>query len=278
MNSDYLLSKLLTLAILTLGFFLLSPNEKKHIEQYTDPHTAVFIDAKAFPVLEGEDRENMLRYGQQCGEFVCYSPQDFVDAYNKFEEDLGFSFLSKYIFNDAEADHYIRILAESRGYQPRSFADESRLVSFEGHLTQPEVRDAYIAMRNEMLQEDIRLHFVSGYRSSTDQRRIFNGKLKNIDLHAVPSGNYDAEIDKALVVSAIPAYSKHHSGYAVDFACGNDYLVYEFVETECYLWMSKNNFENTKRYGFIPSYPYGVEKQGPNPEPWEFVWVGVERL
>ncbi len=25
----------------------------------------------------------------------------------------------------------------------------------------------------------------------------------------------------------------------------------------------------------MPSYPDDVEDQGPNPEPWEFVWVGT---
>ena len=73
-------------------------------------------------------------------------------------------------------------------------------------------------------------------------------------------------------------HKKHHSGFAVDFGCGNDYLVYEFASTDCYAWMSKNNFENTKKHGFIPSYPTDAANQGPDPEPWEFVWVPVERI
>src|SRR5690606_25521512 len=36
------------------------------------------------------------------------------------------------------------------------------------------------------------------------------------------------------------------------------------------------NYANAKRFGFIPSYPPDGGKQGPEPEPWEFVWVGVE--
>jgi len=33
-----------------------------------------------------------------------------------------------------------------------------------------------------------------------------------------------------------------------------------------------------KRFGFIPSYPENSGKQGPEPEPWEYVWVGEDVL
>ena len=39
-----------------------------------------------------------------------------------------------------------------------------------------------------------------------------------------------------------------------------------------------DNFYNAKRFGFIPSYPDDLNAQGPNPEPWEFVWVGVDLI
>ncbi len=133
-------------------------------------------------------------------------------------------------------------------------------------------------MRNEMKKNNISLHFVSGYRGADLQKNIFLRKLGNIDTSKILSGLYDKKIDKVLTRSSIPGYSKHHSGYTVDFGCGNDYLVYSFAKTDCYKWMSENNFENTKRFGFIPSYPEGVGRQGPEPEPWEFVWVGVKNI
>ena len=92
------------------------------------------------------------------------------------------------------------------------------------------------------------------------------------------TGIYDEKINEVLTVSSIPGYSKHHSGYAADFGCGNDYLVYSFAETECYEWLSADNFKNSRMYGFIPSYPNNGGVQGPDPEPWEFVWVGSELL
>lgn len=237
------------------------------IHPVVDKHNNVEL-----PQHEEGDVNNM------CGTFPCYTPLEFLELYNHFERSGTLSFLTKYIYNIPEVDSYIKAKAEARGYQQRGFADETELISFEGTKTRPEVKNAYINMRNEMLEEGIRLHFVSAYRSSTHQRRIFTNKINIANPRDILTGAHDAKIDEILIVSSIPGYSKHHSGYAVDFGCGNDYLVYSFNETECYAWLSENNFENAKRFGFIPSYPEGVESQGPNPEPWEYVWVGSDYI
>lgn len=215
-----------------------------------------------------------------CGDYHCFEGDEFIEHYNNFERSQLSSPKSadSVIYGDKSVDLYIKNVAISRGYIPRYFAKESSLVSFNSLRTLPQVRDHYKLMRNEMLELGIKLHFVSGYRSAASQRSIFKRKFGVSDIQNIPLGKYDAELDTVLAVSAIPGYSKHHSGYAVDFGCGNDYLVYRFAETECYEWMSANNFENAKRFGFIPSYPNGVQYQGPNPEPWEFVWVGEETL
>lgn len=213
-----------------------------------------------------------------CGAFYCYTSQEFLDIYNEFEAGSDDPKLPKYIYNNKTADDYLKNIAESLGYQKRIFADENELVTFENVITRVEVRDSYKKMRDEMKGRGILLHFVSGYRNSTSQRSIFKRKVAIKGIENIPTGLYDPEIYKTLAVSALPGYSKHHSGYAVDFGCGNKYLVYAFAETSCYEWMSANNFENAKRFGFIPSYPEGVENQGPNPEPWEFVWVGTKNL
>ncbi len=213
-----------------------------------------------------------------CGDFVCFSGDEFVDLYNRFEQAAGMDSFAQSIFGDQEIDLYLENAAVRRGYQRRGFADSSDLISYYSLQTRREVRDAYISLRNEMSEEGIQLHFVSGYRSADSQRSIFLSKFNPADVSLIISGVYDQELDDVLALSALPGYSKHHSGYAVDFGCGNDYLVYAFAETECYSYLSANNFENAKRFGFIPSYPEGVQGQGPNPEPWEYVWVGRENI
>jgi LAS superfamily LD-carboxypeptidase LdcB len=42
--------------------------------------------------------------------------------------------------------------------------------------------------------------------------------------------------------------------------------------------MSKDNYLQAKKYGWIPSYPEGAQQQGPEPEAWEYVWVGTASL
>jgi len=222
--------------------------------------------------------EEVVIKDKKCGEFPCYTSDEFVQVYENFEKESGLPILPKYIYNNKKADEHIRQLAEKRGYKKRVFADETKLVSFGKYRTQPALLKNYRAMRDAMKKEGISLHFVSGYRSSSHQRRIFKNKMGNINVGRIQYGDYDEKINRALEISAIPGYSKHHSGYAVDFGCGNDYLVYSFNTTKCYEWLTKNNFENAKRFGFIPSYPKGVTKQGPNPESWEFLWVGRDRI
>ena len=89
----------------------------------------------------------------------------------------------------------------------------------------------------------------------------------------------DEIIDRMLQTSTIPGFSKHHTGYTLDITdltSGMDFT--EFAQTEGFKWISANNYLNAKRFGFIISYPEGVTNQGPEPEAWEYVWVGVEVL
>jgi hypothetical protein len=190
----------------------------------------------------------------RCGDFYCLSGAEFIEIYQNKEDVSNVTPQELPITSDPDVDTYIRTFAESLGYQQRGFVSLEELTVFNTLLIRSEVSDAYRSLRNDMSRDNIDLHLVSSFRS-------FEHQLKDV-----------------LARSAPPGYSKHHTGYAVDFACGDEYLVFEFADTECYQWMSENNFEGVKQHGFIPSYPEGVKYQGPQPEPWEYVWVGVEML
>lgn len=214
-----------------------------------------------------------------CHPYTCFTPKGFVDAYNDFEATRAdLEWKNKYILNHYDVDLRISDIAKSRGYQKRPFALEENIVPFRGKSTRPELRDAYLELESEMKELGMKLYFASGYRSSTTQREIFRSKLGRLSYKKITEGFFDKEVDNVLKISALPAYSKHHSGYAVDFGCGNERLVFSFVETPCYAYLAENNFHNAKRFGFIPSYPSGAGLIGPDPEPWEFVWVGEENL
>lgn len=178
-----------------------------------------------------------------------------------------------FITNDAAVDAYLQQKAEARGYQLRYQANESRLIALQGKRLQPEAAERLQALQAAAKKEGMNITFVSGYRSIADQRRIVVNKLGTFNREDLLAGKLDAQIESILVVSSLPGYSKHHTGYTVDLACGNTDLSNAFMQTKCYEWLSQDNFKNARAYNFIPSYPVGVERQGPDPESWEFVWV-----
>jgi LAS superfamily LD-carboxypeptidase LdcB len=136
---------------------------------------------------------------------------------------------------------------------------------------------AWNELQSEAAQAGYSMSIVSAYRSVEDQRVLFLSRLNEAGASIVDviNGTADELITSVLVTSSIPGYSKHHTGYTLDLACAG-YAFEQFRDSPCYVWMSENNYENAKRFGFIPSYPADADLQGPDPEAWEYVWVGLE--
>ncbi len=192
------------------------------------------------------------------------------------------------ITGDAAADGRVRELAEARGYRLRPVAEEGGLTG-EGRLQlQREAWDAWQRLTEAAAAEGIRLGMVSGFRSVERQRAIFLGYLREEGLRErgrsfteaeIASGAADGAIERVLKTSSVPGYSKHHTGYALDITdLGSGLSFVEFGRTAGYRWISADNYLNAKRCGFIPSYPQGASRAGPDPEPWELVWVGEAHL
>jgi D-alanyl-D-alanine carboxypeptidase len=177
------------------------------------------------------------------------------------------------VTGDPAADARIRTLAEARGYQRRPTAI-GPLVAVDVTLAHPTVAAAFGALRDEAASEGIDLRAVSGFRSTEHQRENF---LR--ELHApaadVAAGLADAEVDAALAWVAPPGYSKHETGFALDLVEGEGTLA-DFEGTAAARWLAADGYERPRRHGFVPSYPPGGGRQGPEPEPWEYVHVGVE--
>lgn len=223
--------------------------------------------------LTQQSNETLKKIQEQrarCGAFLCYSGLEFQNLYNTYidQESLVYETTDK-ITGDDFTDILLRMYAQERGYVKRSFIDESRLVEYNTLMILPEMRDAYISLRNRASRNGVDIHLVSAYRSYEDQRRLFVDQLENIDVSSV-----NDELKTVFERTAPPGYSKHHQGFAVDFACGDDYEVFDFENTPCYQWLSENNYEHAKSFGFIPSYPGDILLQGPEPEAWEYLYVG----
>ena len=172
------------------------------------------------------------------------------------------------ITGNAAVDERIREAAEARGYVRRPIATVG-LVSVDGRELQAPAAEAWTAMKAVAGAEGISLMLTSAHRDLAEQRALFRGRLGG--------ATSDAAIDAALRTSAPPGYSKHHSGYAIDVGQAGA-LDVGFVNTAAYRWLSERDFARAKLFGFIPSYPSGGEDMGPDPEAWEFVWIGPGRV
>lgn len=204
-------------------------------------------------------------------EFPTYSGDEFKALYDyAVEHTLGNlqpSTARQEVTGDEELDRRIWEIAFERGYVMRPEAGPG-ITSADGVSMQPEAAAAWLELKAAARAAGHGFVVSSAYRSPASQRTQFNSKLR---------GNSDDAIDAALTWYSIPGTSKHHGGYALDFRYA-DGTFGDFRETPDYAWLAADNFYNAKRFGFIPSYPDDVSDQGPNPEPWEFVWVGVDLI
>lgn len=218
---------------------------------------------------------------KKTGALKTFTGQEFRDLYNNFAYPN-----TEYISEDTvitgtkEIDKHIQDLAIKRGYVRRSapVADTFNTVQPDIKLQQ-RAAQPWLDLKAAATKEGLDLNLTAAYRSSVDQRTIFLSVLSayNINKTRIPEGIYDAQITQALSVTAIPGYSRHHTGYTIDIGCGNQREA-SFEFTVCFKWLKADNYRNAKTYGWIPSYPEGAGLQGPEPEAWEYVWVGTDAV
>jgi len=167
------------------------------------------------------------------------------------------------ITGDEEIDNQIRDLAEARGYQRRP-SPSGPLVDVDGQQLQPAAALAWEALKHAANEAGHSLRLVSGYRSVSMQVGTFLSGAGGIAL---------ADYEARLAWSAPPGYSKHHTGYVIDLALpGQSHN--DFGRSAAYQWLVADNYRVLKNFGFVPSYPPGGPAQGPNPETWEYTFVG----
>ncbi len=215
------------------------------------------------------------------GVLRTFTPEQFRDLYNNFAyPNTARIDEASPITGNAEADERIRAVAISRGYQLRSAPVTNTFQDVgEGYLLQQRSAQPWLDMKAAAKSDGINLGLTAAYRSADAQRDIFIGRLNalGISYNSLATGGYDAQISQILSMTAIPGYSRHHTGYTIDISCENQ-PASTFENTTCFEWLKAENYKNAKRFGWIPSYPEGTSKQGPEPESWEYVWVGTETL
>lgn len=188
------------------------------------------------------------------------------------------------ITGNEQADRRIRQLAEERGYRMTSIPVHALVRTQEDatansdDLLQPLAYQGWISLKEAALKEGIPLVLYSGYRSPEFQRDIFLERLliNGATPERIAAGQADAAVRATLEMTAVPGYSRHHSGYTADFRCDDGSA--NFGSSKCFTWLNEDNYRRSKEHGWIPSYPEEAEEQGPEPEPWEYIWVGRDAL
>ncbi|MFP4514530.1 MAG: D-alanyl-D-alanine carboxypeptidase family protein [Parcubacteria group bacterium] len=221
-------------------------------------------------------------------DYKVFSSSDFVDLYESLSLPNTTELESSpAIYFDQEADSRIVSIARDMDYKLQAVAS-TELELIKGEYLQVSAKNHFISLREAARREGYNLDIVSGYRSVEEQRNIFRYEMekrmqekygRELDTDEIASGKADEIIRNILESRSIPGFSKHHSGYSVDLVDTNsNYSFTDFGKSRAYDWISKNNFFNAKRFGFIPNYPPGADDIGPKPEPWEYVYVGEKRL
>jgi D-alanyl-D-alanine carboxypeptidase len=113
------------------------------------------------------------------------------------------------------------------------------------------------AMRDTAGREGVVLDVISAFRSFDYQRQIIARKLAAGQL-----------IGQILRVSALPGFSEHHTGRALDIGTpGCPPLTEAFEQTAAYRWLT----QHAPSFGFRLSYPRG-NPHGVSFEPWHWVF------
>ena len=130
-------------------------------------------------------------------------------------------------------------------------------------LCAPEAREALEALFSAALEDGYTLSAVSGYRSYSAQKLIYNRKVEE-------RGEASASLS-----SAPPGKSEHQLGLAMDVSCASiDYRLNKiFADTDEGKWL----YAHCAEYGFIIRYKTEWTKiTGYKGEPWHIRYVGVE--
>jgi LAS superfamily LD-carboxypeptidase LdcB len=140
-------------------------------------------------------------------------------------------------------------------------------------LLQPKAHYAWLTLKQLADKDKVKLVPISGYRTIELQRSLFSWQLQQSKVTAddVAAGK-TAGLNTAVTATAPPGYSRHHTGYTLDFSCGAGTSA-AFKASACYKWLSGDNFAKAKQAGWVPSY-FAGGKGAADYWPYEFIWVG----
>lgn len=121
----------------------------------------------------------------------------------------------------------------------------------------PETLSHWLAMTSAAQQDGIELQLISAFRSVDYQCQLVRRKALT-----------GQTLDDIFRVSAIPGFSEHHTGRALDITCpGSEPLEECFEHTDAFAWLHANAL----RFKFFMSYPRN-NTAGIIYEPWHWTF------
>lgn len=125
----------------------------------------------------------------------------------------------------------------------------------------PAAAEAWQSMKAAALEDGVTLYLVSAFRSVERQCELIQAKLERGE-----------KVEAILEVLAVPGYSEHHTGRAIDLLTpGARPLDEAFEQTPAFEWLTSS----AQKFGFYLSYPRG-NRSGYYYEPWHWCYHGEE--
>lgn len=140
------------------------------------------------------------------------------------------------------------------------------------YLIDKKIKCELLNMFEDSKKCNANISIFSGYRDIKKQIRLVNNSIKK-----KINNRYSIKDARNLCFEtlAIPGFSEHHTGLAIDVYSNNDnsFDNTNFENTFAYNWLINNSY----KYGFILRYPKGKEHiTNISFEPWHFRYVGKE--
>ncbi|MDR1067237.1 MAG: D-alanyl-D-alanine carboxypeptidase family protein [Clostridiales bacterium] len=167
---------------------------------------------------------------------------------------LSADFYSDINLSDAQRP----LLVNKYNKLPDNYKPPELVEVLNGKLATPETRDAFLTMRENALENGLKLSVASAYRDFERQRYLYSQAIKQ----------YGPET--ADTRSARPGHSEHQTGRALDLI-GSFGDMANFEKTPECEWIKSHAYE----YGFIMRYGNDVQDiTGYIYEPWHITYVG----
>jgi D-alanyl-D-alanine carboxypeptidase len=153
------------------------------------------------------------------------------------------------------------VVNKLRPLQPKTYVPADLASVGDGQVMRAPAAGALLSMFAAAESDGLSIHADSGYRSYTYQVSVHDRAAATLGAVAADGA------------SALPGYSEHQTGWAVDVGGDGCDIAVCFGSTPAGRWVAANAW----RFGFLVRYPAGEEAiTGYEYEPWHIRYVGTE--